>query len=183
MSHVNKAFEEGEDRSLTGGQLVPVSGQPQLPQLPSNLNTMSLEDLRQFVQSHQENWLSTSKELVACNTKENQILVAAERKKARRMALYWKNKFHKLKETSETKYNELVQRADPYIRTKRRKVSSFRMKLSTFGGYRLALARNIGHTSASATLTMLDADNTHRTSIVRWERLLAASILFDVHEA
>lgn len=46
-------------------------------------------------------------------------------------------------------------------------------------GYRLALARNVGHASASATLAMLDADDSHRSTLVRWEHLLGASIASD----
>lgn len=175
----NKAH--GEDRSPSdsgsggGGQLVSVPGQIQLPQLPSNLYTMGLEELRQFVQNHQAQWVSTSKGLVAANAAESRV----QKKKGRRMALYWRNKFNKLKRESESQYNQLLQRADPYVRSKRRKKSAFRLKLSTFGGYRLALARNVGHSSAAATLLMLEADASHQASIVRWEHLLAASVLSD----
>ena len=151
-----------------------------LPQLPPGLESMSRQDLMQFLVGHQANWVRTANQLVTRGGASDQVESLRNKKRqATRKARYWRNKFQHVKKDSETKIQQLVQQTDPYVRSKRRKTTAFRFRFTTFGGYRLALARNIGHCSASATLTMLDADSTHRQTLVRWERLLAASVLFD----
>ena len=49
-------------------------------------------------------------------------------------------------------------------------------KLTTRGGFTLAIKRNVGHTSCSAIVQILDA-KVKASSVPRWERLLATSIL------
>lgn len=143
---------------------------------------MSQPDLMRFILGHHANWMRTANQLAASASSQPSDIRRVKSQLARRVRknrTYWKSKCRAIKEKSDHTIQELVKRADPYIRSKRRKVSSFQFRFSTFGGYRLALARNIGHCSASATLAMLEADSSHRQTLVRWERLLAASVLSD----
>jgi hypothetical protein len=59
---------------------------------------------------------------------------------------------------------------------KRRKAGALRMNLSVRGGYKLAIQRNVGHASADALLSHMDAPVT-RYTVSRWEQQLASTII------
>ena len=59
---------------------------------------------------------------------------------------------------------------------KRRKHTALRSNLSLTGGYKLAMQRNIGHASADALLSHMDAPVT-RYTVSRWEMQLASTII------
>ena len=176
--------------SVQGMQLVPAQpdgsaetlvSMPSIPQLPSNMDDMSASELRKALLANHAEWIRTANQLAVIAHSPNsrsQKLRKAEGRKVR----YWKGmaaKARSQKRVADHKLRQVVLENSLYTRSKRRKASAFRDRLTTFGGYKLALARNVGHSSCSATLSMLEADNTHRTSLVRWEHLLAGTVVTD----
>lgn len=139
-----------------------------LPQLPGNLEDLSATELRKFLIAHQADWMLAANRLAAVPpTPNSQLAQKAETKRVKRRVRYWKNKAKKQKTESDQKLAQLIKSTSLYTKSKRRKQHSFRDRLTVFSGYKLALARNVGHSSCSATLSMMEADNTHRTSLAR----------------
>ena len=165
--------EDATDLQLVGTenanslQLVshPLAG---MPQLPANLDDLSASELRKLLITHQADWMLAANRLAAmAPTSKSQPAQIAETRRAKRKVRYWKNKAKTQKKESDLKLHELIKSTSLYTRSKRRKQHAFRDRLTVFSGYKLALARNVGHSSCSATLSMLEADNTHRTSLAR----------------
>lgn len=169
----------GESSTLPHGQLVTVDSQASasecsrgqvqhLPHLPNNLQDMTAAQLRKFIVTHQQTWL----QLVASSDDGHPFngvrpkKQLAGRQRARQVR-YWKAKALKQKAKSDQQIAALKQDASLYVESKRRKSTSFRRKLTTFGGYKVALARNISSSSCSSTLVVLNADETDRTSVAR----------------
>ena len=128
---------------------------------------MSAPELRKAMLSHHADWLRTANQLATqtANTGAEKVRKADGRK-----VRYWKGKAQKArsqKRAADDQLRQVVLENRLYTSSKRRKATAFRDRLTTFGGYKLALARNVGHSSCSANLSMLEADNTHRTSLVR----------------
>lgn len=158
------------------GELVPYTGVGGhkslggLPQLPGNLDDLGASQLRKLLVDHHANWIRCANKLVSEGTSGSGGIAVASApciRNVKRKFRYWQRKARKQKKQHAESMQQLVRESDVYIRSKRRKSSAFRNKLTTFGGYKLALARNVGHSSCSATLAMLQADNTHRTSLTR----------------
>ena len=138
-----------------------------LPQLPSDLHHMTASELRRFIFMHQANWMRVADRLVSASATGNSVKSSAATKQAKRRLRYWKGKARKQKVRSDEDMRRLVAKSQMYIQNKRRKKTAVRQRLTTFGGYRLALARNIGHSSCASTLVMLDCDATHVSSLAR----------------
>ena len=143
-----------------------------LPQLPPDLNDMTASQLRKFIFMHQANWMRAADQLVAqgpyARQQAQSTVVAANAKRCQqRKVRYWKGKAAKVKRKAEKQIQKLVEQNQMYISSKRRKKSAVGRRLTTFGGYRLALARNIGHSSCDSTLVMLDCDATHVSTLAR----------------
>lgn len=139
-----------------------------LPQLPANLDDLSATELRKFLITHQADWMLAANRLaVAAPASNSQRAQIAEAKNVKRKVRYWRKKAKKQKTESDQKLAQLIKSTSLYTKSKRRKQHSFRDRLTVFSGYKLALARNVGHSSCSATLSMMEADNTHRTSLAR----------------
>lgn len=142
-----------------------------LPQLPPNLDDLTPTELRKFIVAHQADWLRTANKLVSV---DDSLTRAKPKKKGtsnrcfqRRMA-HWRKKAKRQKENFDQDMSRLVKQHELYVKNKRRKTGCFRNHLTTFAGYKLALARNVGHASCASTLSMLEADSTHRTSLTRF---------------
>ena len=147
-----------------------------LPQLPANLDDLSSADLRRLIVSQHAAWIRAANKLATTDTRAGTLGAPRKRKRAeqpktdvaaRRRIRYWKNKAKSNKKASEQRYQQLAQETQVYIQSKRRKATAFVQRLTTFGGYRLALARNLGHASCAATLSMLDADASRRQTMTR----------------
>ena len=59
--------------------------------------------------------------------------------------------------------------------SKRRKVILVK-RLTVYGGYNLAISRNLGHSSCRAVLDILDAGIKHHQTVSRWELMLATNV-------
>jgi len=147
-----------------------------LPQLPQNLDDLTPTELRRFIVAHQADWLRAANKLVLDDGKKTSGSSKSKRnagsKKSvrsfQRSIQYWRKKVKANQKQSDEKINQLVKQNELYIKSKRRKKTAFRSHLTVFGGYKLALARNVGHASCASTLCMLEADATHRTSLTRF---------------
>ena len=96
-------------------------------------------------------------------------------KAMQRCAGRWKKRslmFHQqatiLKNTSQQKY---------LVTNKKRRPTSKQYKVSIWGGYMLAVRRGIAHQGGTALCMTLDV-NVTRGTITRWEKLLAANMIF-----
>ena len=140
-----------------------------MPMLPGNLDDMTASQLRQVVLSQHKQWMQIVGSPSDVSNERNEAARKAARRIARKgvkKARYWKTKARKKEEESRQQIAQLRLQSNPYIENKRRRTSSFRRKLTTFSGYKLALSRNIGHVSCASTLAILDADATDRSSVV-----------------
>ena len=143
-----------------------------LPQLPSDLHHMTASELRRFIFMHQANWMRAADRLASSRATGKLVKSSAATKQTKRRLRYWKGKARKQKLQSDEEIRKLVSKSQMYIQNKRRKKSAVRQRLTTFGGYRLALARNIGHSSCASTLVMLDCDATHVSSLARLLKII-----------
>ena len=154
------------------GDVVKPEARANFPRLPPDLNDMTASQLRKFILMHQANWMRVADRLVAqgpyaMQQAQSTVVVANAKRCQQRKVRYWKGKAAKMKREADKKIQTLVKQNQMYISSKRRKKSAVGRRLTTFGGYRLALARNIGHSSCASTLVMLDCDATHVSTLAR----------------
>lgn len=139
-----------------------------MPMLPANLDDMTASQLRQVVVSQHKQWMQVVGSPSDVSNERNAAVKNAARRTVRKdskKVRYWKNKARKQERESKQQIAQLRLQSNPYIENKRRRTSSFRRKLTTYSGYKIALSRNIGHVSCASTLAILDADATDRSSV------------------
>ena len=89
---------------------------------------------------------------------------------------YWKNKANKLQLALNLSKQELFEKTSLARAPKRKRGKGLFENMSLRGGYLVALKRNIGHGSSETVLNHLNSDF-HATTVNRWERLLAISLI------
>lgn len=104
------------------------------PSLPQNLDDMDRKELKQLIVNLHAQWMRTTDQIAAHASTADRMLLKKVRKAQTKKTNYWKKKAKRQKEESDAKYNQLVYETDVYVNAKRRRKSSFRKKLSRFGG-------------------------------------------------
>jgi hypothetical protein len=89
---------------------------------------------------------------------------------------YWKGRALASDESLNTHKRHLHEQVSYVADCKRRKKNTVFSKVSVFGGYKMAVLRNIGHIGSDALLTTLGVGFVRQT-INRWECLLQDSII------
>lgn len=140
-SLVARSTSSNQPSQLVAVEAVPPGRQGNLsivPQLPSGLEDMSRDELKKLLINHHAEWMRAANQLVASPSEEVQKATKLKMKKFRKLQRkrgnYWKKKAKSQKKKLTEQMDRLVAETNPYMQSKRRKSTSFRMRLSTFGG-------------------------------------------------
>ena len=105
-----------------------------MPALPQNLDDLSRGELKQLLVDQHAQWIRAANRIATTSAQRAPAASKVVQKQHQRKVRYWKNKAKRDKSKVQEKFDQLVRETDPYIHSKRRKKTAFRMKLSIFGG-------------------------------------------------